>query len=60
MNIAMYDIIQNNLSEMWALKDCDLCVLLWANHEANIPYLFPSTFSSRKAFVMIVFGMTNI
>ena len=25
------DIIQNNFTEIWAVKDCSLCVLLWVN-----------------------------
>ena len=61
LNIAMYDIIQNNFTEIWALKVCNLCVVLWDNEEANAPYhLFSSTFSVKKVFVMIVFVMMNI
>ncbi len=37
LNIVMYDIIWNNYMEIWALKDCNLCILLWANQEANVP-----------------------
>ncbi len=38
LNIAMYDIIQNNFTEIWAVKDCNLLrVLLWVNQEANVP-----------------------
>ncbi len=36
LSIAIYDIIQNNFTEVWAVKDSDLCVLLWANEEANV------------------------
>ena len=37
LNIAMYDVVQNNFTEIWAVKDCNLCVLLWAKQEENIP-----------------------
>ena len=56
LNIAMYDIIQNNFTEIWAVKDCNFCVLLWANQEEN-EHLLSSTLSLKKVFVMIVFGM---
>ncbi len=61
LNIAMSEIIQNNFTEISAIKDCNLCVLLWATQEANVPkYLFHFTFSLKKIFVMIVFCMMNI
>ena len=31
LNIPMHDIIQNNFTEIWAVKECNLCVLLWDN-----------------------------
>ena len=37
LNITMYDIIKNNFTEIWPVKDCNLCVLLWANQEENAP-----------------------
>ena len=37
LNIAMYDVIENILSEIWAVKDCNFCVLLWANQEEIVP-----------------------
>ena len=36
LNIPVHDIIQNNITEIWAVKDCKLCVLPWANQEANV------------------------
>ncbi len=36
LNITMYNIIQNNFTEKWAVKDFFVCVLLWANQEANV------------------------
>ncbi len=32
-HIAVYDIIQNHITEIWGVKDCNLYVLLWANAE---------------------------
>ncbi len=37
LNIAMYWIIQNNFTEILVVKDCNLCVILWANQEENVP-----------------------
>ena len=37
LNVAMYDVIQNISAEIWAVKDCNLCVLLWASQEENVP-----------------------
>ena len=36
LNSAMYDVIPNSFTEIWALKDCNLCVLLWTNQEENV------------------------
>ena len=47
----------------WALKDCNLCILIWANQEANVPYNHNTSSLPHfqwKVFVMIVFGMMNI
>ena len=61
LNTAMYDIIPNSFTEIWALKDCIFCVLLWTNQEENVPKcLFPSKFSLKKVFAMIAFDMKNI
>ncbi len=35
--IVMHDIIENNFIEIWAQKDCNLFITLWASQEANVP-----------------------
>ena len=62
LNIAKYDIIQNNFTEIWALKDFNLCVLPWAKQEEDVPSTTPLFFHIviSKVFVIIVFSMTNI
>ncbi len=37
LNIVMRDIIENNFIEIWAQKDCNLCITLWGSQEANVP-----------------------
>ncbi len=37
LNIAIYDIIKNNLPEILTVKDYNICVLLCTNQEANVP-----------------------
>ncbi len=37
LNIIMHDIIENNFIEIWGQKDCNLCIILWASQEANVP-----------------------
>ena len=52
LNIAMYDVIQNNFTEIWAVKDYNLCVLIWANQEeydCSITPLFFHIFIEKKS-----------
>ena len=37
MNITKYDVIQNNFTEICAVKGYNLCVFLWVNQEENVP-----------------------
>ena len=37
LNIGIYDVVQNNFTEIRAVKDFHLCVLLWVEQEENIP-----------------------
>ncbi len=37
LNIVMHDNIENNFIEIWAHKDCNLCITLWASQEVNVP-----------------------
>ncbi len=37
LNIVMHDIIENIFIEIWAQKDCNLCITLWASQKANVP-----------------------
>ena len=61
LNSSMYDIIQNNFTDILAVKDCNLCVHLWANQEENGPkHFFSSTFPLKKMFFMILFSMIKI
>ncbi len=56
LNIVIHDIIENNFIEIWAQKDCHLCIALWASQEANVPQQsFSAIFSKEK-----VLGMMNI
>ena len=50
LNIPIYDIIQNIVTEIWVVKDCNLCVLLCSNQEANVPItpLSSHIFISKK------------
>ncbi len=62
LNMLMYDIIQNNFKDIWAVKDC-ISLLVWASQEAKssiTPVSFPLTFSLKKMFITTVFGMMNI
>ncbi len=61
LNIVMHDIIENNFIEIWAQKDCNLCITLWASQEANVPkHPFSAIFSLEKVLIVIVLGMMNI
>ena len=62
LNIPVHDIIQNNITEISAVKDCKLCALPWATPEANVrQHLFScKILPIKKLFVKIVFGMMNI
>ena len=47
--LTMYNVIQNNFTQIWAIKNCNLCVLLWVNQKENVPqHLFSFTFSLKK------------
>ncbi len=37
LNIVMHDITDNNFTEIWAQKDCNLCITIWDSQEANVP-----------------------
>ncbi len=37
LNMIMHDIIETNFIEIWAQKDCNLCITLWASQKANVP-----------------------
>ncbi len=50
LNIAIYSITQNNFTEIWAVKDCNLYVLLQVRQEENVPqHIFSSRFSLKSA-----------
>ena len=36
LNITKYDVIQNNFTEIWTVKDCNMCVLLSVDREENV------------------------
>ena len=49
LNIAMSDIIQKYLIEIWVLKDCNLRILLWAKKKQKCSiHNFPLTFSLKN------------
>ena len=51
LNIAMYDIVQNNFTETLAMKDCNYCTLQWANQEEKRKeHLVSSTFALKRIF----------
>ncbi len=61
LNIPMY-IIQNNFTEIWAVKDCNLCVLNSMGQWRSKCFITPLSFYIfiEKMFLIIVFGMMNI
>ena len=46
--MAMHGIIQNNFTEIWTLKNCNLYAL--TNKEAIDPYFLPSTIQLKNVF----------
>ena len=41
LNIDMYNNIQKKFAEIWALKNCNLCVNLWVSQKANASFFIP-------------------
>ena len=62
LNIAMYNIIQNNFTEIWAVVDCQQFMCTSLGHRSCTKCSITLSFHIfiEKMFVMMLLGMINI